>query len=118
MLGLFSLRWDIKKCSTTFDTLARQLFGERWTPRHTILGRMKEWLSWWAADGKHDPCLLESILQEYFGPSRRMFDSAGGRYSGPRVAVTTTSISDATPFVFTNYNGVRDVEVESGKTPF
>jgi hypothetical protein len=115
VLGLFSLGWDVKKCSTTFDALARQLFGARWVPQRTILGQAKEWFSWWAADGKHDPKLLESTLQDHFGCTRRMFDSQDGRSSGPRVAVTATSICDATPFVFTNYNGVTDIPFDSGQ---
>jgi patatin-like phospholipase/acyl hydrolase len=114
VLGLFSLGWDVKKCSTMFDALARQLFGERWVHQRTILGRAKEWFSWWAADGKHDPKMLESTLQDHFGSTLRMFDSHDGRSSGPRVAVTATSISDATPFIFTNYNGVKDILMDCG----
>ncbi|ERF68658.1 hypothetical protein EPUS_05719 [Endocarpon pusillum Z07020] len=114
VLGLFSLGWDVKKCSATFDALARQVFGETWETQRTILGRAKELFSWWAADGKHDPNLLESTLQNHFGPTRRMFGSQHGRSSGPKVAVTATSISDATPFIFTNYNGVMDIPSDCG----
>lgn len=54
--------------------------------------------------------MLKGFLKEQFG-HECMFDQVKG-ISRTKIAVTATEISDAFPFVFSNYNGegARDAE--------
>ena len=45
------------------------------------------------------------VLKEAFGAEQKLFDADRLRIAGCKVAVTATTISDATAFVFSNYNG-------------
>ena len=58
--------------------------------------------------------LLEDILKKHLG-SQRLFDSAGPRPSGMKIAVTATTISDATLCLFSNYNGVGNYSKDFSK---
>ena len=59
----------------------------------------------WLADGRHDATVLEDILKEVYGTTRRLFDVAS-HFSGVKVAVTATTINDARLCLFSNYNDV------------
>lgn len=71
---------------------------------------MKNVIKCWISNGRYNVNALEGFLKEHFG-NGRMFNQAKG-VSGTKVAVTATGISDAFPFVFSNYNGegARDAE--------
>ena len=56
------------------------------------------------ADGRYNATSVEKTLKKTFG-SRPLFDSTGIRPSGMKIAVTATTISDATLCIFSNYNG-------------
>jgi hypothetical protein len=103
-LGLFILRWDVLKCSKTFETLARRIFAKR-RPMTSWWSKVKTAVRCWVSDGAYDPLVMETCLKEAFGVMRRVFDAFPGVPSGTRVAVTTASISNASTFIFANYNG-------------
>jgi hypothetical protein len=67
-----------------------------------------------AADGRYDAAVLEDILKEAYGTSRRLFDVSAPRFSGIRVAVTATTIDDARLCLFINYNGARQRREDTG----
>ena len=67
--------------------------------------RVRDYLRCWLSDGCYDDVVLESLFQEIFGKNQRLFDADGFNPSGTKVAVTATTISDATPYIFSNYNG-------------
>jgi hypothetical protein len=58
----------------------------------------------WILDGEYDPVVFQSLLKDMFG-QRRMFDTPKRHVSESKFAVIASSISDATPFVLSNYNG-------------
>jgi len=60
-------------------------------------------MKWWLSDGCYDAATLESYLKMVFGPDKRMFHP-NSEAAGTKVAVTATSISDASAFLFSNYN--------------
>ncbi|KAJ5566719.1 uncharacterized protein N7459_010101 [Penicillium hispanicum] len=121
VLGLFIMSWSVRKCSTTFDELACQIFRER---RHSrllmlldhvhantsILRQVVQWVQWLLYDSCYDSKVFDSALQAAFGSHRRVFGSSrddppGPLRSGPKVGVVTTSISkDAGTFVIGNFN--------------
>ncbi|KFY32250.1 hypothetical protein V493_00383 [Pseudogymnoascus sp. VKM F-4281 (FW-2241)] len=105
LAALFIMHWDTKTCLRFWDKFATRVF-EKITLRSTIAK------CWWYvasyfADGLYDAVLLEEALQEKF-KSRRLFGSTGSRPSGMKIAITATTISNATLCLFTNYNGSSD----------
>jgi hypothetical protein len=104
--GLGTLRWEPVRCSEVFDSLARRLFGHKQKTAGSPIARMKRYLHYWIWDGVHDPVVLESSLKDTFGPERRLFGTPQEHISDCKVAVITASISDATPFILSNYNGM------------
>ena len=67
---------------------------------------MSRFFTSFLADGQYDATVLEEILKKAFGTGP-LFGSAHLRPSGMKLAVTATTISDATLYLFTNYNGNR-----------
>ena len=67
--------------------------------------------------GCYDVEVFETLLKENFENQQRMFDSLQPN-PGVKVAVTATTISDAFPFVFSNYNGIGTRYPDSGKFAF
>lgn len=58
--------------------------------------------------------VFETLLKENFENHQRVFGSLQPN-SGAKIAITATTISDALPFVFSNYNGVGTRHSEIGK---
>ncbi|KKZ67221.1 hypothetical protein EMCG_07087 [[Emmonsia] crescens] len=137
-LPLAILLWDVRSCSEAFDRLARRVFQEtrqvslacfhhsiigrvlEWLLRHSFLGRLLKWLTWWLCDGLYDAAILESVLKENLGGSRRIFDAAGPDSNGAlisrtKVGVVATNISQETStFVFGNFNGAEVYDEQCG----
>ncbi|KAL9077890.1 MAG: hypothetical protein Q9157_003189 [Trypethelium eluteriae] len=103
-LILFLYRWDVDRCCEEFDRLVRKFFTKVGRKRQSLLVKFRDYLRCWLSDGCYDATTLETCLKETFGDSQRMFDSFKFTSSGAKVAVTATSISDASSFLFTNYN--------------
>ncbi|KAL8939686.1 MAG: hypothetical protein Q9216_003226 [Gyalolechia sp. 2 TL-2023] len=104
-LGLFLKHWTIDDCIKTFDTFTRQLFGVHLTKGRKIWTRLRDYFRCWLSDGCYDIDDLEALLKDVFGAEQRMFDADRAGIAGCKVAVTGTTISDATAFIFSNYNG-------------
>jgi hypothetical protein len=95
--------WGTKKCLRFFSKFARRVFY-KFGVKRSIFAKIWWFFASYFADGQYDAVLLEKILQENFG-LRPLFDSMGLRRSGMKVAVTATTISNATLCLFSNYNG-------------
>ncbi len=106
MLGLFVRRWDVSYCSKIFDTLTRQFFRRRIRGSGNVFQQIRHVLKCWLSDGYYDVRGLEDSLKEHFGTEQRMFDHTGNT-SDVKIAVTATTISDASPYLFSSYNGSR-----------
>lgn len=102
---MFGKYWDTKKCLKFFPKFARNIFPSRLGIKHSILTTIRVFFSWYLADGRYDALLLEDILKQNLG-TRPLFESVGPRPSGMKIAVTATTISNATLCLFSNYNGV------------
>ncbi|KAL8912017.1 MAG: hypothetical protein Q9171_002930 [Xanthocarpia ochracea] len=59
----------------------------------------------WLSDGIYDVKALEKVLKDVFGTYERMFGTVQVNQR-TKIAVTATTISNASPFVFSNYNGI------------
>ena len=103
VLSLFIRRWDVKYCTRIFDTLTRQIFRRRTNGHVNFFQRVRHVLRCWLLDGHYDVRALEESLKENFGLEQRMFDYTGNA-SDTKVAVTATTISDASAYLFSTYN--------------
>jgi hypothetical protein len=73
--------------------------------------------NYYVEDGKYDTSILESALQEALG-SDPLFGPTISRVSGMKFAVTTTTISDATLCLISNYNGEGQNSTDSSRSGF
>jgi hypothetical protein len=69
-----------------------------------MFAKLRRFFASYLADGQYDAKFLEEALQKTLG-NGPLFDSVHLRPSGMKLAVTATTISDATLCLFTNYNG-------------
>ena len=104
MLSLFLQRWSVSKCVHVFDTLAKQFFKRRDRVSNNILRRFRSALRCWIADGCYEVSDLEANLRLQFGDHHKVFDYTH-YLANTKVAVTATLVSDASPVIFSNYNG-------------
>lgn len=70
-----------------------------------LLTRLRDFFRCWLSDGCYDVGALEIALKDLFGESQRVFDADSSGPSGQKVAVTATTLSDASTYIFSNYNG-------------
>ena len=103
ILSLFIRRWDVKYCAQMFDTLTQQFFRRRRGGREGFFQHLRHIFKCWLLDGYYDVRALEGSLKEHFGLEQRMFDYTGN-VSSTKVAVTATTISDASTYLFSTYN--------------
>ena len=115
VIGLFLKQWDTHRCSQIFDSFTRDFFGVHLTKGRSFFTRMRDYFRCWLIDGCYDVGLLECTLKDVLGSQQRMFDTHESGISGCKVAVTATTISDASAFVFSNYNGDGTRERNCGK---
>lgn len=104
VLSLFIRRWNVSYCSEIFNTLTRQFFRPRTRGSGNFIQQIRHLLKCWLSDGFYDVRGLENSLKEYFGTEQRMFDHTGNT-SDVKIAVTATTISDASAYLFSSYNG-------------
>ncbi|KAI9768255.1 MAG: hypothetical protein M1840_005085 [Geoglossum simile] len=104
VLLLFLGGRSIKHCISTFDRLAKRIFVSRKRSRGSFCSLIPYLFTSWLADSRYDATVLQACLKETYGEDRRMFGVIE-EPSGTKVAVTATTISDATLCIFSNYNG-------------
>lgn len=114
VLSLFVRQWGVAQCLQTFEALSRQFFQVRRRSRFGCCRYIRCLFKCWLTDGYYDVNTLEAAMKASFGPGERMFGTSQSPY-GTKVAVTATSISDASPFLFSNYNGQARRAKEYGK---
>ena len=115
VLGLFLKHWDVSRCMRVFDVLIRDFFGIHMTKGSGVLTRLRDWFRCWLSDGRYDVSMLEASLKDVFGDDRRIFDVDRYGASGRKVVVTATTLSDASTYIFSNYNGIGTRDRGCGK---
>ena len=103
----------ISQCVHVFDALARKLF-QRPQGRTGLIKRLRQSLKGWYRDGHYDADALENCLKEYLGTDDRMFGYQP-RILSTKVGVIAATIGNASPVIFTNYNGPSARKEECGK---
>ena len=92
-------------CLDFFKKFARRIFPSKAGMKCSIWAFTRRFFASYLADGQYDAVVLEETLREAFR-SRPLFDSVKLRPSSMKIAVTATTISDASLCLFSNYNGV------------
>ncbi|KAL6714244.1 hypothetical protein ACLMJK_007667 [Lecanora helva] len=105
VLGLFIQHWDVGHCNKVFDTMIRDFFAIHMTKSSGLLRRLRNLFRCWLSDGCYDVAALEQSLRDTFGYERKLFDADRVGVSGQKVAVTATTLTDASTYIFSNYNG-------------
>ena len=77
------------------------------------MNRIQLYVKCLIADGYYNVTALENCLIDTFGIRRRMFDSPS-IVSGVKVGITASTISNASTYVFSNYNGPGQRNDECG----
>lgn len=126
--GLRVLKLPIQKCAVIFNRQARCLFEKRrrpafpWLPSF-ILGRPRQWYSWWRHDSCYDGSVFDDILQQLYGKQTLLHshccDSSGSIKSGPKFGVVATSIGAKTETVMLgNFNAATGTSEDCGMSVF
>ena len=110
---LFIRDIPVSQCVHVFDALARKLF-ERPQGRTSLIKRFRLALKGWYKDGYYDTSALEHCLKEYLGIDDCMFGHKPGVLS-TKVGVIAATIDNASPVIFTNYNGPGARKEECGQ---
>jgi hypothetical protein len=102
---MFLYRWPPDKCSRVFEDLARKLFAKP-NASDSMFTRVRNVIKCFMADGQYDSSVIEDSMKGVFGSGKKIFGPACNEHevSGMKVAVTATSLTDASCFLFTNYN--------------
>ena len=104
VMSLFLQGWTVAQALAMFQELSRTCFHPPQLEQPSFANRIRYHWKCLRADGYYDVAPLERCLKEVFGPSKKMFDSQVAT-AGSKVAVTASSISDASTFIFSNFNG-------------
>ncbi len=110
---LFLRGIPVSECVHIFDALARKLF-ERPQGRTNFIKRLRLSLKGWYRDGHYDAKALEDCLKDSLGIDDRMFGYQPGILA-TKVGVVAATIGNASPVIFTNYNGPGARKDECGK---
>lgn len=114
VLGLFLRQWSVAQCAQNFGSLTREFFQAQERNRGGLFRRVRRVIKCWMSDAYYDAVKFETTLKKIFGERNRVF---GSQFPQPttKVAVTATTISDALPYLFSNYNGVGKREKDLGE---
>ena len=104
-LSLARTRHNVRELVEIFTSLTKAILGRSRKGNLSPVEYVRKMIKCWLSDGFHDVSVLEQALKEHFGGSAKMFDHQAFTPSGTKVAVTTTTVTDASALVFANYNG-------------
>jgi len=114
VLGLFTKQWDVRDCLVTFRLLITRFFSSTFLQSFPALARLRTYVRCITRDSCYRADLLDASLKESFGERKRMFDLPDSGVSQHKLAVTTTTTSNASTRLITNYNGTSQKTTERG----
>ena len=103
---MFILGWPVTECAKTFEKLSKKAFKPRPSFCIPFLSRIQELIISYFADSLYPSGDLENALKDVFGPTRSLLDCSYATTIGAKVGLPVTTVPDASPCIFTNYNGV------------
>ena len=98
VLALFINGWSVDRCMQSFVRLALLTFKSR------LISARRAYAFF--VNSLYPAHNLEGILQDNFGRDRSILDYSMATAKGVRIGLPVTTVQDASPCIFTNYNGV------------
>jgi hypothetical protein len=98
VIGMFLLQWNTSESIERFEEVAGRTFGKR----RTLLARALQLVVAYIEDGQYSLAAVQNAFSRTFNSPVQMFNPLE---SDTKVAVTTTTVDNAKPRLFTNYNG-------------
>ncbi|EMD85640.1 hypothetical protein COCC4DRAFT_66816 [Bipolaris maydis ATCC 48331] len=113
---MFLLRRNIAECITTFKKLSKRVFSPSQSFRNSILAKFYGFITTLLTDSIYGAGEIEAYVKEVFGSDTTFFSflESEEHISGPKVAVTTMTVSSSRLCILSNYNGVG---VRQGRSP-
>lgn len=98
VIGMFLLQWNTTESIERFEEVAGRTFGKR----RTLLARALQLVIAYIEDGQYSLAAVQNAFSRTFNAPIQMFNPLA---TDTKVAVTTTTVDNAKPRLFTNYNG-------------
>jgi len=77
--------------------------------------KLRDLFIWLVRDSKYDSRVLETVMQQAFGTTQRLFEASSHSWSGLRLAIMATMASTSQLCIFTNYSGRADHHRDPGE---
>ena len=115
-LGLFVRQWTVSHSIQAFDAILRHVFHRQKLGSLHSFRKIPHAVRCWVFDGCYEVDKWECALKQQFGEDSRLFDYTHDK-SHAKVAVTATTVADASLVVFSNYNGTVERHLRCGEFP-
>ncbi|KAK5093250.1 hypothetical protein LTS08_008949, partial [Lithohypha guttulata] len=76
--------------------------------------KLRDLFIWLVRDSKYDSRVLETVMQQAFGTTQRLFEASSQSWSGHRLGIMATMASTSQLGIFTNYSGRADHHRDPG----
>ncbi|EOA87842.1 uncharacterized protein SETTUDRAFT_161055 [Exserohilum turcica Et28A] len=105
---MFLLRRNMTEYIATFKKLSERVFLPRQSFGNSILAKLYGFMTALLMDGMYGASEIEACVKEVFGSDTTFFGFLESKehISGPKVAVTTMTVSSSRLCILSNYNGV------------
>jgi hypothetical protein len=97
---MFLLNWNTSESIKEFEEVAGKTFDKR----RTMLARALQLVVAYIEDGQYSLAAVQNAFNRKFSSPVQMFNPLD---TDIKVAVTTTTVNNAKPRLFTNYNGAQ-----------
>ncbi|KAJ5035237.1 acyl transferase/acyl hydrolase/lysophospholipase [Bipolaris maydis] len=98
VIGMFLLQWSASESLERFEDVASKTFGRR----KALVTRAFQLIMGYVQDGQYSLAAIQDAFRKAFNSPLQMFNPLK---NDTKVAVTTTTVKDSLPWLFTNYNG-------------
>ncbi|KAJ6284205.1 hypothetical protein J3E71DRAFT_360380 [Bipolaris maydis] len=105
---MFLLRRNMAECIATFKKLSKRVFSPSQSFGNSILAKFYSFMTALLMDSMYGASEMEACVKEVFGSDTTFFSflESEEHISGPKVAVTTMTVSSSRLYILSNYNGV------------
>ncbi|KAH7551130.1 hypothetical protein BM1_10004 [Bipolaris maydis] len=98
VIGMFLLQWSASESLEKFEDVASKTFGRR----KAVVTRALQLFMGYIQDGQYSSAAIQDAFRKALNSPLQMFNPLR---NDTKVAVTTTTVKDSLPWLFTNYNG-------------
>ena len=114
VLSVVARDCTVKQATDTFKSLTHQFFTKAHSTDPSVVHTVVRAFKCWLTDGLYDEKAFEETLIAHYGNNAKLFDSRYMPASGPKVAVTATTVRNTSTRVLSNYNGITTLKRDAG----